>query len=491
MNKQTQRKPGILIIVIVSLIFNPGTLNSQTTVHTDTEMDFLRDYSGSEDVAAEPPTIDFGIIENGSGFSHWGHVVLGPDDKFYYAIGDHNPNGTVILMSYDPETKTDTVCIYSPDVTPPLADGKWHGRPVINPANGDMYLIGFYRGQVVKYNIYTKEVTNYGQVVSGKGWEEHIWDYENNRLYGITQPDILVYDTENDSVLHSDMPFETTGTDRRARMIDNETGMFYATSWNGRFYKYNPETNVFTQLTSKITADLRANTNTKEPKGSFWVSSSEGDLYRFFPDEDRLVSKGKNAEGGEYVAFMERSQDGRFLYYISASGDNHLIQYNTRNDSKKVIAQLDTYYSAVYNYTPFSFFGGALSKDGKSIFLVCNGDDGNNSNPAFFHVHMTESVVLETHEINKNPTISKIDAHPNPFINSTTISISLIKPGKATLAIMDITGKVIHTIHEGNMPSGSHEFEWNIEESGDLSRGIYFYSLQLNDERVIKKLVVL
>jgi len=393
------QKLNYLLIAFLLCIFNL-VINAQTVIHRDSSNNFLTDYSGGLPVAEVPPAIDFGIGDIGESspdlnFTHWGNIVLGPDDKYYYAIGDHNTSGTdgtVILKSYDPSTQTDEICIYSPDVVPKLADGKWHGRPTIDPSTGDMYLIGFYGGQVVKYNIYSKEVTNYGQVVPGAGWEEHIWDYERKRLYGIGPEGVLVYDTENNIVVSSGQPFPDFNIGTRSRMLDNETGIFYGTVNYGTFYKYNPETKNFTKLSSKLSSDLRAYSNIKGADGSFWVFDMEGDMYSFFPEKDSLVSRGMNADKGEYVAFMERSPKGNYLYYIStAREDRHLIQYNTNTDEKKVIAQLSDYFVLNHDYFIQSFYGGALSRDGKSLFLVCSGIAEDGKRPAMLNVHIPQS----------------------------------------------------------------------------------------------------
>jgi hypothetical protein len=485
-----------LIDTFLFLVFNLALINAQTKIHRDSVIYFLTDYSGKLDVAKVPPAIDFGIIDIGKAdpdypYTHWGNIVLGPNDKFYYAIGDHNPSGIVILKSYDPKTKTDEICIYSPDV-PGLADGKWHGRPVINPSTGDMYLIGFYQGQVVRYNIYSKNVTNYGPV-GGNGWEEHIWDYQRNRLYGVgSHGEVLVYNTENNSMVFSGKPFQDLYTDPRARMVDFETGIFYATADFGKLYKYNPDSNVFTKLRSNLPADLRANTNKKEADGSFWISDRQGNLFKFFPEKDLLTPYGVNSETGEYVTFMERSPYGNYLYYIAATGGNNLIQYNTNTNEKKVIADLSGYYSEKYKYLISGFYGGALSRNGSSIFLVCNGFVNSKERPAMFHVHIPQSEKdMETFIERNTAIISEISAYPNPFKHITTVSFHINKPGDVSLTIMDITGKTIHALHNGYLQVGSHQFEWNIDEAKKLSRGIYFYSLQLNNERVVKKLVVL
>lgn len=502
MKKNLLQKAIYLSIATLSLLFNHALISAQTIIHRDSVTNFLTDYTGSEKVATVPPAIDFGVVDIGEAntdlnFTHWGNDVLGPDDKYYYAIGDHNSTGlvgTVILKSYDPKTKTDEICIYSPDVVPRLADGKWHGRPVINPSNGDMYLIGFYGGQVVKYNIYSKVVTNYGKVARGKAWEEHIWDYKRNRLYGVNSfGEILVFDTKKNEVIYADLPFPNFHTDHRARMLDAETGIFYATGEGGYFYKYNPETKIFTKLKSKVNLELRASTNKKEADGSFWIFDELGIMYKFFPDEDKLISMGANVESGQYTTFIERSPYGTYLYYISAHRAGHVVQYNTKTGEKKIIAQLTTYYTNNHNYTLYGCFGGALSRDGSSLFLVGSGDYVNNKvRPAIFHVHIPQSEkdLESTLEMTTN-NILKTSAYPNPFKRSTTISFHINKPGYASLTIMDLTGKIIHALHTGYLQSGAHQFDWNADETGGLSGGIYFYTLQLNNERLVKKLVVL
>jgi hypothetical protein len=97
-----------------------------------------------------------------------------------------------------------------------------------------------------------------------------------------------------------------------------------------------------------------------------------------------------NADEGQYTAFIERSPKGNYLYYISAQGSNHLIQYNTNTGEKKIIAELSVYHYNKYNFSTGRFFGGALNSDGSSIFLVCLGYDGKNR-AGFFHVHIPQS----------------------------------------------------------------------------------------------------
>lgn len=64
--------------------------------------------------------------------------------------------------------------------------------------------------------------------------------------------------------------------------------------------------------------------------------------------------------------------------------------------------------------------------------------------------------------------------YPNPFNNSTRIAYNLEKKGKADIDVYDIQGRKIKDLVECVQEAGDHEIGF---DAGDLSSGIYFYSL--------------
>lgn len=364
-------------------------------------------------MAKDPPTIEFGLVDTnryGSNFGNWGNAVLGPDGKYYFCLGNHDrtDGGTddSLLVSYDPESKKHEILLYSKDLFGPAGEGKWHGRPDINPDNGDMYLIGFYHGHVVYYNIYTRKAADLGAPVPGKGWPEHIWDWRRDRLYGVGDPvqntgGVLVYDTKNKATVFQGIPADSqTGKPidwyGRARLLDRETGALYGSTSSSPYniVKYDPAANRFTRMKSTLASRLRAWTDRKEKDGSFWVIGEGGDIYRFYPEQDRVEYKGKNwGTNGFYTASLERSPDGRYLYY-SLSNDAYkeglpIIQYDTQTNQKKVIAFLASFYASQRNYVVSKIYGAALSADGSSYFVTCNGKTTSGMRmQAMFNVHI-------------------------------------------------------------------------------------------------------
>ena len=78
----------------------------------------------------------------------------------------------------------------------------------------------------------------------------------------------------------------------------------------------------------------------------------------------------------------------------------------------------------------------------------------------------------------KNPVIAESFSlgqnFPNPFNPSTTIKYSIKFDSYVTLRIYDVTGKLVRTLIDGNIPAGNKQF---IFDGKDLPSGVYFYNL--------------
>ncbi|HBC46958.1 MAG TPA: hypothetical protein DCZ43_07925 [candidate division Zixibacteria bacterium] len=70
--------------------------------------------------------------------------------------------------------------------------------------------------------------------------------------------------------------------------------------------------------------------------------------------------------------------------------------------------------------------------------------------------------------------------YPNPFNPQTTISFSLAKAGRARLAIYDISGRLVATLLDSYLESGSRSIIWNAADRAGktLSSGIFFARLE-------------
>lgn len=90
----------------------------------------------------------------------------------------------------------------------------------------------------------------------------------------------------------------------------------------------------------------------------------------------------------------------------------------------------------------------------------------------------------------ENPHPIKFKVHqpyPNPFNPTTTIQFNVAARHASQLHIFDITGRMVETLVESELPMGEHEIVWN---ASNHPSGVYFVRLQ-NGEFVETQKVVL
>jgi hypothetical protein len=82
----------------------------------------------------------------------------------------------------------------------------------------------------------------------------------------------------------------------------------------------------------------------------------------------------------------------------------------------------------------------------------------------------------------------KLNAYPNPFTNSTTISFSLSQLQKISFKVFDMSGRLVNTIADRFFESGEQQITWN---TNDVKAGIYLLRMESANYSETKKLVVI
>ena len=77
---------------------------------------------------------------------------------------------------------------------------------------------------------------------------------------------------------------------------------------------------------------------------------------------------------------------------------------------------------------------------------------------------------------------------PNPVIDEAQLSLNIANSGMYSIELMDVTGRVVSTIHGGNLTFGNHQF--TIEGPLLRSAGIYLIRVDSEMGAIVKKLVV-
>jgi flagellar hook assembly protein FlgD len=81
---------------------------------------------------------------------------------------------------------------------------------------------------------------------------------------------------------------------------------------------------------------------------------------------------------------------------------------------------------------------------------------------------------------------------PNPFNPSTTISFTLPQPGRASLAVYDITGRKVRTLVSWNLRAGEHSVVWDgrHERGETVSSGVYIAQLRAGKTSANRRMVL-
>jgi hypothetical protein len=78
--------------------------------------------------------------------------------------------------------------------------------------------------------------------------------------------------------------------------------------------------------------------------------------------------------------------------------------------------------------------------------------------------------------------------YPNPFNPSTNIKYDLIRSGNIKINVYDISGKEIASLVNEFQNAGSYEV---LFEASGLSSGVYFYKLETDDFKDVKRMIIL
>ena len=113
-------------------------------------------------------------------------------------------------------------------------------------------------------------------------------------------------------------------------------------------------------------------------------------------------------------------------------------------------------------------------------------------NHPWYHVgfRIARNCVGYTAGIYDNPAWAKfnLQSFPNPAKTTTTFQFELSKPEFAILTISNSLGQNIATLVNEKLATGTHTYHWY---AGNYPCGIYYYSLQVENVKLMKKMIII
>ncbi len=170
-----------------------------------------------------------------------------------------------------------------------------------------------------------------------------------------------------------------------------------------------------------------------------------------------------------------------FYPQIDNAGGNVAIGVTRKSGGGEVtgFGQLAKIKFEVVNNTSSSSFG-FTTRD-----IAANDGNGN----ALVVQASSNTVFVSINDATQVPGAYRLDQNfPNPFNPSTRIAYAIPKSSRIRLSILDVLGREVAVLVNGEQAAGSYESQW---EAGSLSSGVYFYRLEAGPFVQSKKMLLL
>lgn len=360
-------------------------------------------------VAKTAPTIDFAYFPGqtyaGKPWSAWGESTFA-NGKYYASVGDHlAPAGSACVFEYDPATKTfrrlidlkKLLALPEGDYAP----GKIHTALTMGK-DGFLYF-GTHRGSTTvtsdKFNykgdwIVRVNPEGKSEVVVHAPVAKHciptgFLDPDRLIFYGGTAPGtgkddengvhFFAYDVQKQKVI-----CDVANGPKRAMIFARSTGrVYYTTASESGLVRFDPAKGGDPVKIDGEIPGLRAASDETKDGIVYAVSTGQGGreptLYAFDTRTEKVTALGSPLVGSVgYITALKIDPSGRYLYYIPGAhggadkDGSPVVQYDTKNKSKKVIAFLHPFYREKYGVAPVGTYSYALSPKGDALYVTWN-----------------------------------------------------------------------------------------------------------------------
>jgi hypothetical protein len=214
---------------------------------------------------------------------------------------------------------------------------------------------------------------------------------------------------------------------------------------------------------------------------SVWIEGPDSIKVNTFADFKIFMTGGPAVSGGFNVA-------ARLGLLDTLDGETKIIIGQLTHSSPKLFINDTVFWGFKYS-APDSIIT-------DTIYSVANSVNGDSIPNSFDKWNFGENFVVNVYDDPTNiyPEAVLADEfileqnYPNPFNPATNLRFRISDFGFVTLVIYDILGNIITTLANEYKAPGEHQVSF---DGSGLSSGIYYYSLQFNNSRQTKKMILI
>ena len=250
--------------------------------------------------------------------------------------------------------------------------------------------------------------------------------------------------------------------------------------------------------------------------------------------------KDQNEIEDSVFEFIELKNTGAATLYLEGIQFIKGIRYKFPSESYLnpkefiVLASNSKYFYERYHFMPFDQYNGQLDNSGDEIILLSEGKDtlcsvvyddengwpltsdgdgnslvpieinppGNQKLPEFWRASYNKGGSpgaddIFSYENSSSEIIKVFQNYPNPFSDITYLPYQLNMGARVKITVHNLSGYIIATLEDGEIPSGFHSTEWNGTDQNNrtVPSGIYFYRIEANSSKgksiITRKMLVI
>lgn len=197
------------------------------------------------------------------------------------------------------------------------------------------------------------------------------------------------------------------------------------------------------------------------------------------------IAVGELVYGEIYDANLDPIAGGETKPYMTVAGDERGYRTLVFDNPVNLVAG-ETYVVAVKCFD-VRFSVATAGKSAPQTSFVYYPNDATwyyTTSTPVVRMNFDPTLAVENNELSN---INVTQNFPNPFANETTVEFSLKEAAEVSYTVVDLNGKIMTSVVEGNTMAGDHQI---TIDGTSFANGVYYLNLKAGESSVTRKIIV-